>query len=220
MELALHEAGALHLRGRPVADLDPQGLIDARRCLDDRELVEACRCGELFLHAADLFDGLVSLFHGTDHDLLGDPLGAALDHRDPLFGTGDHDVQLTVLALIVGRIDHERPVAVAQADGADRSRKGNVGNRHRRRGGDHRDHVRRIDLVRGDYGGDDLDLSPELLGKQRPQWTIDQPGDQDFPVFGPPLPLDETTGDLARRVVFLVVLHRQRQEIDPLALVF
>ena len=51
---------------------------------------------QLDLRRAQLLDRLVRHLQSVDHRLLGDALGAGLDHQDGVGGAGDHQVELRV----------------------------------------------------------------------------------------------------------------------------
>ena len=68
----------------------------------------------------DPADRLVAEEDRVEHRLLGDLVGARLDHHDRLLGAGDDEVDLGLLALGVGRVEDELPVDRADADRADR----------------------------------------------------------------------------------------------------
>ena len=86
-------------------------------------------------HALGLADGLPELLLEVDerleramaeqdrlgHHVLGQDLGAGLDHHDRVAGAGDDQVELGLRELGVGRVDDELAVDPADADGADRA---------------------------------------------------------------------------------------------------
>ena len=56
----------------------------------------------------------------VDQVLLRDLPGAALDHDDGVFGAGDDEVEVRLVALGVGRVEDELAVEASDADRADR----------------------------------------------------------------------------------------------------
>ncbi len=63
--------------------------------------------GEELACLAEGGDGLLAELHGGEHVLLGDLVGAGLDHGDVVGGAGDGEVQIGVLALLEGGVDDE-----------------------------------------------------------------------------------------------------------------
>ena len=63
----------------------------------------------------------------------------------------------------------------------------------------------------------DLDVVAVVLGEERPNRAVRQPGREDGLLAGPTFALDEAAGDLARGVHALFVLDGEREEVDALA---
>ena len=171
-------------------------------------------------------DGLVGL-RGTGADELPCTLGGlCLDHHD-------RDVFLAVLvgdeAAGDGQVEHglgqllelrERDPLVAdegEADAADRSVERQAGDLGRRRCGVDRERV--VELPRRDaqHRDDDLDLVAQTLDEGRPQRPVDETADQDRLRRGATLATEERTGDLAGRVRTLFDIHREGEEVEPVA---
>ena len=116
-------------------DVDDDELVagvDRRREVEDRAGARLEERGAL-----GLADGLLELLLDVDerlqravaeqdrlgHDVLGQELGARLDHHDRVAGAGDDEVELRLGELAVGRVDDELAVDAADAHGADRARR-------------------------------------------------------------------------------------------------
>ena len=99
-------------RLREVEDRAGAGLEERRALgLADRLL-------ELLLDVDERLEGAVAEQDGLGHDVLGQELGARLDHHDRVARAGDDQVELRVRELAVGRVDDELAV-----DAADRGRR-------------------------------------------------------------------------------------------------
>ena len=213
--LALDEAGIRHFRADPRADLRLR-LRDLRS--GQRQLGTAAHLGQPDLCVAYLDDYRMRPFDAGDHRLLVGFRGPAFDHRDAVSGARDHDVELTGLDLVMSRVDHDGAVENRYSDPGDRSLKGHVGDGHGRGCRHDRQHVRGVDLVRRDHGGNHLDVTAERLVKQRPQGTIDQAAYQDLTIPGPAFAPEYRPRDLPRGVCLFVVLHLQGDVVEPLDL--
>ncbi len=139
--------------------------------------------------------------------------GAALDHDDVGCGARHHHVHVAALELLERRVDHERAVDAPHPDAGDRLRERNVGQAHRGRGSDQREHVGVILLIRRHHGRHDLGLVRELLAEQRAHRTIDQARAEHLLLGRTSFPLEETPGDPAGGVGALAVIDRERDEI-------
>ncbi len=62
---------------------------------------------ELLLLLAEGSKGLLAKLHGGEHVVLGDLVGAGLDHRDEVGGDHQLQVQIGDLALLVGGVDDQ-----------------------------------------------------------------------------------------------------------------
>ena len=67
-----------------------------------------------------------------------------------------------------------------------------------------------------DGGADHLGFVAIALVEERADRAIDQAGGQNLLLCRTAFALEEATGDLARGVGLLLVVNRQREEIDPL----
>jgi len=149
---------------------------------------------------------------------LGHALGAGLDHHQPLAAAGHDDVQACPRALGVGRIEEELLVHQCDAHRADRPLEGNLGERDSCRGPVDGEHVGIVVRVGREDEGDDLRLMVPAGGEERAHRPVDHPAGEHFLLARLPLALEEPARDPARGVRVLAVVHRQRQEVDPLPL--
>ena len=88
----------------------------------------------------ELDDGLdhrlevpVAEHHRAEHDLFGQLLGFQLHHQHGVLGAGDDEVELALLHLVDGRVEHVFVVDEADARAADRAHEGRAGQRERGR---------------------------------------------------------------------------------------
>ena len=79
--------------------------------------------------------------------LLGDAVGAGLDHQDRLVGAGDDQVELELLVALLLGVDDEVAVELADPDRADVLGDGDLGDRQRGGGAVHREDVVGVDVV-------------------------------------------------------------------------
>jgi hypothetical protein len=99
------------------------------------------------LRGAQLPDLAVGDVEGVEDLGLGDAGGAGLDHQDRLVGAGDDQVELQLLVALLGRIDDEVALELADADGADVGGDRDRRDRQRRGGAVHRQDVVRVNVV-------------------------------------------------------------------------
>ena len=152
-----------------------------------------------------------------EHAGLGHLAGEALDHQHRRLASGDDQVEIALLELILRRERNKHPVDLRQPDAPERPAEGEWGDRQRRRSTVHRQDVAVILLVAGEDRGLDLDLVEEPVGEQRADGTIHETARERLLHRRAPLALEEATGKLARRRRTLAVITREREEIDTSA---
>ncbi len=170
---------------------------------------------ELLEHLADRHHAILV----TELDRVGDHVlrqfaAADFDHVDRPGRAGDDQIQVGVLELRTGRVDHELAIDTPHPHRGHRALERQRGNRQRGSGGRHRDHVR-VDLgVRRQHAELDLHLVLETLGEQRTDRTVDHPHGQDFLAGRPAFALEEAAGELAGGGHFLAIVDLQWEEVD------
>ena len=170
--------------------------------------------GELELGGAQLLDLAVRDVERVEHLGLGDLVGARLDHQDGLVGARDHEVEVGRELLLLGRVDDEVALDLADPDGADGRRERDVGDHQGRRRAVHGEDVVRALVVDRQRDRHELRLIAPALGEQRAQRAVDHAGDQRRLLARAALALEERAGDLAGRVHPLLDVHRERHEVD------
>ena len=163
-------------------------------------LIAACICS-------------VAEHHRAEHHVLGQLLRLRLDHQHRVLGAGDDQVELRLLELRRGRVEHVLAVDVADARGADRAVERNAGERQRRRDADHRRDVGIDFRIDRHDRRDDLDFVVEAVREQRPDRAVDQARGQHLLLRGPALALEEAAGNLAGGVGLLDVVDGEREEV-------
>jgi hypothetical protein len=143
--------------------------------------------------------------------------GPRLDHQDRVARSGHPQIEFRTPDLLIGRVEDPFPFDPPDAHRADRAAPGNVGDRQRRRGADDRRDVERVLRVGRPRVHDDLDIVAQVLGEERPQRPVRQAGGEDRRFRRPALAPEERAGDGAAGVHPLFIIHREREEIDPLA---
>ena len=165
---------------------------------------------ELLLLGAEGGDGLLAKGHGGEHVLLGDLLGAGLEHGDEALGAAELEVEVGVVALLVGRV-HDELVGVAVAADAhagERALEGHAAHGEGRGGGHHADGVDGVDLVGHEGGGHDLDLVAEAGREARAQRAVDHAGREGGLLGRARLALEVAAGDAAHGVHLLDEVDR------------
>ena len=158
---------------------------------------------------------LVREHHRAQHHVLGQLLGFRFDHHHRVVRGGDHQVQLAGRDVGVGRVEDVLAVLVAHARGADRAHEGHARQRHRGRGGDHREQIGLVLAVIAHHLRDAVDLVVEAFGEQRAQRAVDQAADQRLTLGRAALALEEAAGDPAAGGEFLLIVDGQREEVLP-----
>ena len=180
--------------------VDPLGLSDLSPQLVDR--------------VADALDLAVGELEGLQHRLLGDLVGAGLDHRQRVAGADDDQVEVGVLVrLLERRVDHELAVDPGDANGSDRAEERQRRDRERGGGAVDAEDVVAVDHVRREDGADHLHLVPESLRPERPDRAVDHAGGEGRPLGRLPFPLEEAARDLPGGVHPLLDVDRQREEV-------
>ncbi len=187
----------------------------ARAGLDERRgLGLADRLAELLLELDERLECAMAEQDGLGHDGLGQELGTGLDHHDRVARAGDDQVELRLLELAVGRVDHELAADAADADGPDRAGERDLADRQGGRRRHRPEHVRQVLLVRRQDRDDELDVVLVALGEERADRPVGQAGGQGGRLRGARLALDEPARDLAGGVHPLLELDRQRKEVE------
>ena len=116
---------------------------------------------------------------GLGHHVLGQEVGAGLDHHDRVAGAGDDQVEIGLAELAVGRVDDELAADPADAHGADGAVERDLADGERRGGGDRADDVRVVLLVGREDRDHELDVVLVALGEQRADRAVGLAGRQD-----------------------------------------
>ena len=178
---------------------------------------------QLFLaHLGDQFVNLVNgnqvgvkgFLDAFEDDLLGHLIRAGLHHHNGVPGAGDHHIQLAVGDFGVGGVDDKPAVIIGNPAGADRAAEGQLREGQGRRGAQHPQNLRRVFLVHGQDGQDDLDFVVQSLGKEGADGAVGEAGGEDGFLAGASFPAEKAAGYPAGRVEAFLKLHRQGQKVD------
>ena len=196
------------------------GLIERVLLLDDGAVDLLPLGDELVLSLAEGGKGLLAKLHGGEHVVLGDLLGAGLDHRDEVGRAAQLQVQIGVLALLVGGVDDKFAGlhVTTDAHAGKRALEGHAAERHGQRGTHNVDDVKGVDLVGDERGGDDVHLVAEAVREARANRTVDHARGERGLLAGTALTLKVATRDAASGVHLLVEVDGQREEVVVLAL--
>jgi hypothetical protein len=69
-------------------------------------------------------------------------------------------------------------------------------------------------LIRGDDGGDELDVVAEVLREERPHRPVDHPAGENGRLGGPALTARKAAGDATRGIQLLLVVAGEGKEVD------
>ena len=157
---------------------------------------------------------LVGLLNGLEHLVVGDLVGAGLDH-DHLLAGGDHgDVQIADLALFAGGVDDQLTVHQAHLHGAHRTVPGDIGDGQSGGGADQSGDLGRAVMIHSHDGGHDGHVIAEVIGEQGADGAVDDAAGEDALLAGTAFPAVEAAGDAAHGVHLLLKVHAQGEEID------
>ena len=151
--------------------------------------------------------------HGAEHHFLGQFLRFRFDHQHAFMRSGDNKVEIGLVHLRHGRVQHIGAVDPADARGGDRAEERNAGQAERRRGADHRGDVGVVLHVMRQHGADHLRLAFEGGGEERPDRTVDQAADKRLVLGRTAFTLEESTRDLAGGKGLFLIVDRQREEV-------
>ena len=146
--------------------------------------------------------------------LLVDYLRAALEHHDRVRLGRDYHRDVALLELLGGRIGDQLAVDAAHPHRRHRPGVRDVGDFERGRSSNQREHVGVVVAVNGKHRDDDLGFLVVALGEQRAHRAVDEPRGQDFLFRGTALAFKKAAGDFAGGESALLVIHRERQEVD------
>ena len=196
------------------------GLVERVLLLDDGAVDLLPLGDELILSLAEGSKGLLAKLHGGEHVVLGDLLGAGLDHRDVVGRAAQLQVQIGVLALLVGGVDDKLAGlhVTADAHAGKRALEGHAAERHGQGSTHDVDDVKGVDLVGDKRGGDDVHLVAETVREARANRTVDHARGERGLLAGTALTLEVATRDAPCGVHLLVEVDGQREEVVVLAL--
>src|SRR5205823_3905104 len=127
-----------------------------------------------------------------------------------------HQVESALLHTVDRRVYDQLVLQQPDADRPDGTLEGNWRNGQRQGGAIDRQGGGIRLLVDGENRRDHLDVVAEILGKQGPDWPVDQAAVENRLLAGPPLTSNEPAGDLAGGVELLFVVAREREKVDAL----
>ena len=169
---------------------------------------------ELLLDVDERLQSAVAEENGFCHHFFGHDRGAGLDHHDRVAGAGHDEVDIGVLEVADGGVDHELAVDAADPHGADRAHERDRADRERAGRGKRAEDVGLVLLVRREDRDHDLDVVLVALGEERPDRSVGQAASQDGLLGRPRFALDEAARDLARGVHALFELNCEGKEVQ------
>ncbi len=197
-------------------------LSDARvgnmdRPLDRRDVATI---EEALLSLAERGDSLLAEVHGTKHQLLGNLIGAGLDHGDVVGGAGDGQLEVGVFLLNIGGVDDELVGfgVVRDANASGRAVERRATEHKGGRSATDADAVGRILAIAHQRGGHNVDLALEAVGKAGANRSIDHARGERALFGGTGLTLEVAAGNAPDGVHLLDEVDGQREEVVVLLL--
>ena len=146
--------------------------------------------------------------------MLGQLVGAGLNHHHAVRGAGDHQVQITPFDLPITRIKHEVIPEQTHPHGCHRAVEGDARQQRGNRCARHRKNISGDPLIKGQAGGHHLQVVAQPAGEQWPHRAVNQSGRERGPFGGAALTTHVAAGNAASCIKPLLVIADQRQEIN------
>ncbi len=170
-------------------------------------------CGQIANGLDHNLHFLVGKQHRTQHLVFRQFLGFRLHHQYGVLRACHDHIQLAVLELIVGGVEHVTGAVIeADARATDGAIERATGNRQGSRGADHCRDIRVNVLVRRHHGTDNLYFVHEAVGEQGADRPVDQARGEGLFFAGAGFTLEKAAGDLAYRVGLFRVMHGQGEK--------
>ncbi|SCI52688.1 Uncharacterised protein [uncultured Flavonifractor sp.] len=160
-----------------------------------------------------LLDLLVGLHDALVHDVVGDLVGAGLDHDHLLLSGGHGHVHAGGLALLLSGVEDDLAVAVTHLQAADGAGEGDLGVAQAGGHADHGGDLGGAVIVHAHDGAGDAHVVAEVVGEQGADGPVDEAGGQHGGQGGTALTAHEGAGDAAHGVQLLLKVHAQGEEV-------
>ena len=160
-----------------------------------------------------LLDVLVGGHDGVVHDVVGQLLGAGLNHDHLLVGGGHSQIELGGVLLLVGGVEDNLAVHIAHLQAADGAGPGDAGIGQAGGHADHGGHLGRAVPVHAHNGGGDHHVVAEVVGEQGADGAVDHAAGQHGGQGGLALAAHEGAGDPAHGVQLLLKVHGEGEEV-------
>ena len=173
---------------------------------------------QVLLQLALDLDGFVTKSNGRHHFLFAHFLHGPFHHGHGVGGCAYHQVHVGAGQVGGFGVNLKLAVDTCHAHFGNRAGKRNVGNRQRGRGGQGGQSVGLYFFIGRDEGNHYLHLVVVVFGEHRPQDAVDEAANQDFVVAQTAFAALKRAGNLAGRAELLLIINRQRQKINAVAL--
>ena len=161
-----------------------------------------------------LDDGMAAL-DGFQHHVIGELVGAGLDHDDLFHAAGHGELELGALALLaVGADDVALFLGIAHLDTGDGALPGNVGDRQGDGSAQHGGDLGGFVVIDAEGGAADAHVVAHVRGEEGADLAVDHAGDQDGLLAGTSFPAHKAAGDAAHGIELFFKVHAQGEEID------
>ncbi len=162
----------------------------------------------------DRLEMLVAEHDGAEHDVLGQLLGLRLDHQHRVGRAGDDEVEGRLLHFLKRRVELVLTADIADPGGADRAHEGHAGKGQGSGGRHDADDVGIVLEVVRQHRHDDLRVVLVAFREQGADGAVDEAGGERLLLGRPALALEIAAGDAAGRVGALLVIDREREEVE------
>ena len=158
-------------------------------------------------------------FHSAQHFVFGQLVSFRFHHHHGVFGAGDDQIKALIrvvaqaLHVVHAGVQHIVATREANAGRANRAHERHAGNRKRGGHGHHGNDIGVIHQIVAQHGCHHEDFVLEAFDEQRAAGTVDQTRGQRFFFRGTRFAFEKAARDFPGGVVFLLVMHGQREEI-------
>ena len=167
-------------------------------------------------HVDHVLVAVVTKLHRTQHHVFGQLLGFGFHHHHAFRRAGNHQIEVCVSHLRNGWVENVFTILVADFRSTNRAKERQAGNGQRRRGSNHGQHITVVLKVVAEHSDDHLSLILVPVHEQWADRTVDQTAGKRLFLRWAAFALKEATGNAARSGILFLVVHGQREEIDPL----
>ena len=177
-------------------------------------------CNNAVHKGEQLFDFLMASLDGVHHDLFGHFVGAGFNHDDLFHAGSQGQGQVRALALLLGGVQHDLAVHIADCHAADGAIPGDIRHGNGERRAVHTGNLRGAVRVKAHHSHGHADIVAHILGEQRADGAVNHAGGQDGVFTGAAFAAHKGAGNAAGGVQLFFKFHAQGEEIHPFTRLF